>query len=430
MPFLFFEIWVLICFLYAVKDTYSLNAIIGPIVTLWGFSSAMAKFYHYERSLNYTKQLQRFIFSFVLFFIVGYVSKRIFLDASTPPLVLFGVFFLVVLVTKAVAISLLFWCRRKLKIFQKNILVYDSKTGKQFVQDVKDLKRTGYNIVVVNKQLFEEKNATKLTETIQKNKISSIYVPFETAFKKSGAHILNFGWEKENDLYLVANYNSVAAVNKAQFFGLTQTIKYRVSPLDIKFKNALKRTFDLVFSVAVILMFMSWVVPLLALLICLDSKGPVFFIQKRPGRDGKIFPCIKFRSMTVNNNTEKVALRNDARTTSVGKYIRKTSMDELPQFFNVFFGHMSVVGPRPNLTSQNDHYTHIFDEYSKRMYAKPGITGLAQISGARGGIENDIEMKHRVKYDIFYIRNWTFALDIKIIIRTVLNVIKGEDKAY
>ena len=134
--------------------------------------------------------------------------------------------------------------------------------------------------------------------------------------------------------------------------------------------------------------------------------------------------------MTVNNRTEKSASRNDTRITRIGKFIRKKSIDELPQFFNVFFGQMSIVGPRPNLTSQNDRYIKIFDDYSNRMYLKPGITGLAQVSGARGRIDTDIEMKHRVKYDIFYICNWSFALDIKIIIRTVLNIFRGEDKAY
>jgi putative colanic acid biosynthesis UDP-glucose lipid carrier transferase len=175
---------------------------------------------------------------------------------------------------------------------------------------------------------------------------------------------------------------------------------------------------------------LSWFTPLMAVLIWADSKGPLFFIQKRPGLFKKPFSCIKFRSMTVNNRTEKSATRNDARVTRVGRVIRNSSLDELPQFFNVFFGQMSIVGPRPNLTSQNNQYGKIFDDYSKRMYLKPGITGLAQVSGARGGIDKDIEMKHRIKYDIFYIRNWSFALDIKIIIRTVLNIIRGEEKAY
>ena len=207
-------------------------------------------------------------------------------------------------------------------------------------------------------------------------------------------------------------------------------VSHHVSPLDSILYRIQKRLFDIVFSGAVIVGLLSWFTPLLAILIWADSKGPLFFIQKRPGRFKKPFPCIKFRSMAVNNRTEKSATRNDARVTRVGRVIRNTSLDELPQFFNVFLGQMSIVGPRPNLTSQIIQYSKIFDDYPKRMYLKPGITGLAQVSGARGGIDKDIEMKHRIKYDIFYIRHWSFALDIKIIIRTVLNMIKGEEKAY
>ena len=216
----------------------------------------------------------------------------------------------------------------------------------------------------------------------------------------------------------------------AQFYGLTQVVSHHVSPLDSIFHRTQKRIFDIIFSGLVIIVLLSWFIPLIAALIMADSKGPLFFIQKRPGRFKKPFSCIKLRSMTVNNRTEKSASRNDTRITRIGKFIRKTSIDELPQFFNVFFGQMSIVGPRPNLISQNDRYSKIFDDYSKRMYLKPGITGLAQVSGARGGIDNDIEMKHRIKYDMFYIRNWSFALDIKIVIQTVINIFRGEEKAY
>lgn len=134
--------------------------------------------------------------------------------------------------------------------------------------------------------------------------------------------------------------------------------------------------------------------------------------------------------MDVNAQTEISAEKNDTRVTWVGKFIRKSSIDELPQFINVLFGDMSVVGPRPNLWSQNEKYGKSIEGYSHRLCIKPGITGLAQVSGARGGIDTYHDMLHRVKYDIFYIQNWSFALDIKIIIRTVLNIFTGDDKAY
>ena len=341
-----------------------------------------------------------------------------------------GFFFLAVFISKAISLSIVFWLRKKSKIFQKNILVYDSKVGKQFVQDINELKRTGYNPIICDKELFEEKAIEKLLDLTRKNKVSTIFIPFELMLKKSKEHIINFAWVRNYRIGLIANYDFPITGRSSRFFGLTQVISHIVSPLDTKFKKTLKRIFDIFFSSILILAFLSWFIPILAILIRIDSRGPIFFIQKRPGRHGKMFPCIKFRSMTVNNSTEKSASRNDTRITRIGKFIRKTSLDELPQFINVLFGHMSIVGPRPNLTSQNEHYKGVFEDYTKRMYLKPGITGLAQVSGARGGIENDIEMKHRIKYDIFYIRHWSFALDIKIIIRTVLNIFRGEEKAY
>ena len=403
---------------------------LGPIILVWSISALVARLYYYDRNLTYTKQLQRFIFFCVLFYVLLFLSRFIFLNAALSTTYSIGLFFLVVFTTKAITISLLFWLRKNFNLFQRNILIYDSKTGKRFVQDIKDLKRTGYDPIIANKELFEENANDKLLDTVKKKKISTIFIPFELMFKKSKEHIINLGWDKEIKIDLIAMYDFPITGSNARFFGLTQTIRHRISPLDRKSKKVLKRVFDVFFSSIVILAFLSWFIPLLAIVIRIDSRGPIFFIQKRPGRHGKMFPCIKFRSMSLNNNTEKAASRNDIRITRIGKFIRKTSIDELPQFFNVFFGHMSVVGPRPNLTSQNEYYSNIFNQYRKRMYLKPGITGLAQVSGARGGIENDIEMKHRIKYDIFYIRHWSFALDIKIIIRTVLNIFRGEDKAY
>ena len=429
-PFLLFEIGAALFVIYVAKDLYETATHSSIIALFWFFSALAAKLYHYERNLTYTKQLQRFIFSIALCSIFVYLMELIATGTISFSPFLLAVFFVVVFFAKAATISVLFWLRQNVKLYQKNILVHDSKIGKQFVQEISDLKRTGYNIKVVEKRLFEKKEEVKLKRILKENKINSIYIPFEVALRTSAAHILNLGWQKENKLFLISNYDTLNIGNSLYFFGLIQIVKHRTSPLDDIFKMFIKRVFDILFSLLLILFFLSWFVPLVAIVIVLDSKGPIFFIQKRPGRHGKIFSCIKFRSMTVNKSTEKAALRNDVRITRIGKFIRRTSIDELPQFFNVLKGDMSVVGPRPNLNSQNEHYTKVFKDYPKRMYLKPGITGLAQVSGARGGIDNDIEMKHRIKYDIFYIRNWSFALDIKIIIRTVLNIFRGEEKAY
>lgn len=192
----------------------------------------------------------------------------------------------------------------------------------------------------------------------------------------------------------------------------------------------LKRAFDIAFSLSVIVLVLSWLAPLLGLLIRLESKGSVFFKQSRPGLDEKEFFCYKFRSMQINETTEKSVTRNDPRVTRIGKFIRKTSIDELPQFLNVLKGEMSIVGPRPHLWTQNNLYGATIKKYMVRLYVKPGITGLAQVRGYRGEIATDEDMINRIRYDVFYIENWSLLLDVKIIIQTVVNIFMGEEKAY
>ncbi|MCL4158441.1 UNVERIFIED_CONTAM: hypothetical protein GTU68_035696, partial [Idotea baltica] len=202
-------------------------------------------------------------------------------------------------------------------------------------------------------------------------------------------------------------------------------------PLEDSVNQFIKRLFDIIFSFTVIVFLLSWLTPLLAILIRIESRGPIFFKQSRNGFNYKEFDCYKFRSMTPNKNAHLYqATRGDQRVTRIGKFIRKTSIDELPQFFNVLFGDMSVVGPRPHMVSHTNMYAKKIDKFMVRHFVKPGITGLAQVSGFRGEIETDKDIINRVKYDIFYIENWSILLDIKIITQTALNAVKGEEKAY
>ena len=201
--------------------------------------------------------------------------------------------------------------------------------------------------------------------------------------------------------------------------------------MDRKLNALSKRIFDVLFSTVVILFLLSWLVPLMAVIIRLESKGPIFFRQLRNGIDNKPFYCYKFRSMAVNSDSDKKwATRNDTRVTKVGKFIRRTSIDELPQFYNVLFGKMSVVGPRPHPLKLTDDLAKKHNKFMVRHLIKPGITGLAQVKGERGGIETDMDGLNRLRYDIFYVENWSMVLDFKIIVQTVLNAIKGEEKAY
>jgi len=204
----------------------------------------------------------------------------------------------------------------------------------------------------------------------------------------------------------------------------------RSEPLGILANSYIKRTFDIVFSLAVICIVFPFVFPLIALAIRLDSEGPIFFKQLRPGKRNKLFECYKFRTMKVNNNTELQASKNDSRITRVGAFLRKTNLDELPQFFNVLFGNMSVVGPRPNLVSHLEEYSKKMPDYKIRHFITPGITGYAQVHGLRGETREPGLMEKRVEYDVNYLENWSLVLDLKIIWLTIWNMVRGDKKAY
>jgi putative colanic acid biosysnthesis UDP-glucose lipid carrier transferase len=198
--------------------------------------------------------------------------------------------------------------------------------------------------------------------------------------------------------------------------------------IDNRFK---KRLSDLMFSSLVIIFLLSWLFPLIAFIIKLESRGPVMFKQLRSGRDNSRFYCFKFRSMKMNPDSDsRQACKEDTRVTRFGRFMRKTSMDELPQFFNVFIGNMSVVGPRPHMIRHTEEYRAIIEKYMVRHHLKPGITGWAQINGFRGPTLNQGLMEGRVKHDIWYLNNWSIMLDVKIIFLTIINIMRGETNAY
>ena len=205
----------------------------------------------------------------------------------------------------------------------------------------------------------------------------------------------------------------------------------RDNPLAVEFNSRVKRTFDVLFSSLVILLLFPVIFPIIAVIIKCNSKGPVFYKQLRNGKKNRLFLCYKFRTMTIDQPSEtNQTTRNDPRLTSVGQFLRKHSLDELPQFFNVLIGDMSVVGPRPHMVKHTEEYGKIIDRYMIRQFVNPGITGYAQVNGYRGETREVRLMEQRVKYDVDYLENWSLALDFKIILLTVWNVFKGEDNAF
>lgn len=208
-------------------------------------------------------------------------------------------------------------------------------------------------------------------------------------------------------------------------------LSLRSEPLEDVGNQMKKRILDIVISLFVIVFFLSWMIPLIGLLIFIESRGPIFFIQKRSGKNNKPFNCLKFRSMKPNKDADaKQATKNDMRVTRIGKFLRKTSLDEFPQFINVLKGEMSLVGPRPHMMKHTDDYAQIVDQYMVRHFLKPGITGWAQINGFRGEITEPRQIKLRVRNDLWYLENWNVWLDIKIMFLTVYTVFKGDKHAY
>jgi Undecaprenyl-phosphate glucose phosphotransferase len=215
------------------------------------------------------------------------------------------------------------------------------------------------------------------------------------------------------------------------FFNDVPVITLREEPLTDFINRFTKRVFDLIFSLLTIIFVLSWVFPFIAILIKLSSKGPVLFKQSRSGVNNEEFLCYKFRSMTMSEEADtKQATKGDVRITKIGAFLRKSSLDEFPQFFNVLMGDMSIVGPRPHMLKHTEEYSALIQKYMVRQLVKPGITGAAQVKGYRGETKELEDMEGRVRLDVWYIENWSLSLDINIIFHTVWNAFKGDEKAY
>jgi len=270
-----------------------------------------------------------------------------------------------------------------------------------------------------------------LTKFVLDNNVDEIYCSLNEITNEQLKDLVDFADEYRKTIKFIPDTKEIFSKSlKMEYYEVFPVLSLQKTLLHDPLTKAFKRGFDIVFSIIVIVGLLSWLVPLLAILIKTESRGPIFFKQGRPGMDEKEFFCYKFRSMQINKTTEKEASKNDPRVTRIGRILRKTSIDEMPQFLNVLLGDMSVVGPRPHLWSQNKIYGSKIKKYMVRHYVKPGITGLAQVRGFRGEIETDEDMINRIKYDVFYIENWSLLLDIKIIVQTVINIFEGEEKAY
>lgn len=233
------------------------------------------------------------------------------------------------------------------------------------------------------------------------------------------------------------NFNIMSRTIESYFYNIdNQTEKefvlhsFSLNHLD-SFQVTTKRIVDLFLAIFFLVLVGSWLFILLAIIIKLESKGPVFFKQLRHGYRNKPFYCYKFRSMKYNPSGQFYqAQKNDPRITKVGKFLRMTSIDELPQIINIIKGEMSIVGPRPHAVTMNEDLSSKINIFMCRHLVKPGITGLAQCKGYRGEIKEDRDINFRLKYDLFYIKNWNVSLDLATIYWTIKHLLFNNENAY
>lgn len=270
-----------------------------------------------------------------------------------------------------------------------------------------------------------------VADFVHLNRVDIVYYTLDFENKELMTRLMAVTEEEGAEFVYVPKFDRFISANFAMSsVGNLPCMTHTLSPLHLRRNKIAKRVVDLVISTSFLIVSPLIFIPI-AIGIKLTSSGPVFFRQKRTGIYGSEFVCLKFRTMRVNADSDKVqATENDPRKTKFGDFLRRTSLDELPQFINVFLGNMSVVGPRPHMISHTVEYSALIDKYMVRHAVKPGITGWAQVSGYRGGTKQLWQMEKRVEYDVWYIRNWNIFLDFKIIFLTVWNGIAGDKNAY
>ena len=425
--------------LYFVSDQEFYNLIfITYILSFWALSSVLTDYYKVLRFTKFLRLLSltfRHFFIFILGFFTffgiykeGFVVHNQFLILTSILLTTFSL--------KIIFYFSLKWYRNLGKNFRKVVVIGVDDSSKKIISLFNQNKTLGYKYL----GYFTNKVNTDKLGTIEDsfqfildNTVDEIYCSLKELNTSTINKIRSFSNSNNIILKLIPDSNKLYSKNQNIEFYDDTLVVLNVKKLPFEFSEnyIVKRIFDIIFSIIVCLFILTWLVPILWILVKIESKGPLIFSQKREGLDGRKFVCYKFRSMKLNTLSDKVhAVENDIRVTRIGSFIRKTSIDELPQFLNVIKGDMSVVGPRPHLPSLSSEYQKDVDDYFKRHAVKPGITGLAQVSGYRGEIKKRSDIKNRVRLDIFYIENWSFLLDIKIILMTVFNVFKGEENAY
>lgn len=426
--------------LYAhIPDTYFNGYSIFYYNFTWLITTYSLNFYPTARRDGFMTNLKTFVVLFVIYGLV-YFTSFVFLGMNSyTPLYLSLVYIQICFLLTLFRV-LFYWAKKlyRTKGFNSTrVVVIGKDKNLQKLRRIFDHPEYGYRYMGYFDNV-KSNHPTCLGDIessfnyIFENDIEEVYC---MASKLSKAEIQYLMKIADNSLKRIKiipdNKELFSRAMSLELYGAVPILNLRASPLDLDYSNLIKRIFDILVSSFAIVFILSWLTPLVYILMKIDSKGPLFFKQQRHGVNREIFWCYKFRSMTKSDTSDtQMATKNDVRITKLGKILRKTSIDELPQFFNVLMGDMSVVGPRPHMVVHTQQYEGSVDKYLVRHFLKPGITGLAQIQGCRGEILERADIVNRVRYDIFYMEKWSLGLDAKIVFLTIYNAVKGEAKAY
>lgn len=411
---------------------------------VWLLSSYLTAAYVIYRQVNLRILAKRTTISYLFFAVAASTFIYLANFAHTTYLmasIVLG-FGLMLLVTRLILVCYVLYTRSNSKFFRKIIIIGYNETANTLITsfassqsslrclgcfDDIDLLPGSTNFQYLGKienslDFARENDIAEIYCTLSPEKSPYLYELAERAEKE----FIRFRFVPDIHQFLSRKVH-LDFVDELPVFSL------RSEPLNYATAQLKKRFFDIILSVLVTVFLLSWLLPILAIIIKIDSKGPVFFKQRRGGRNNKDFLCIKLRTLKqapTTEGTEVQVKQGDNRLTKVGRILRKSNLDELPQFFNVLLGNMSVVGARPHMLKHDISFATIEEKYIIRMLSKPGVTGWAQINGLRGEIKENIQLKRRVEFDIWYIENWNTWLDLKIIWLTVHKMIIGDKNAY
>jgi len=433
-----FDLFVIVIFLYLFLDPSLIKTF--PLLMFsisWLISSYVTKFYEVYRFTKLINIISYVFYQLFLYTIIVYAFFGVVETPNPSPLKILNFIIYTFILISAFKFTL-FYGLQTFRLgfggnFRKTIIIGNNDSVNELKKFFIAQKELGYeNRKTFNFKSPEELDLDECFNFIKSRNIDEVYCSANELSENQIKLLIQFCENNFKILKFISERGGLLSKKlKTDTYGLSTVQSLREMPLSNDYNTFLKRLFDIIFSFLVITLLLSWLTPLIALLIKLESSGPVFFKQTRNGIKYKEFTCFKFRSMIENRDADiQQATKNDLRVTRLGKILRKTSLDELPQFFNVLIGDMSVVGPRPHMTRENERYSKTVNKFMVRHFVKPGITGLAQVKGYRGEIETEEDIVHRVKYDIYYLENWSLLLDLNIVFLTSINFITGQKKAY